>query len=132
LYRIFYPEGQEVDQAIQTGKAPHLTVCFTDNSSFSEAVNRMNGFRYRMVLLLVAYFAGFATAIYALAPAPAGENETTVETTFAGSFLKSDRFALSFNDGMRRYLSMARQASSAAADYIRTKLPKKPADSPAA
>jgi hypothetical protein len=91
----------------------------------------MKGIRNKIVLLLVAYFAGFATAIYALAPVPADGNDPAAETTFAQSFLKSDRFALSFNDSMRRYLSIARQASGAAADYIRAKLADGPEEAPA-
>lgn len=70
--------------------------------------------RRRLVLLLVVYFAGFATAIYCLAPvvdqtAQLQEQEVTETENpgFVYSAFKSDRFAKSFNVGLHKSLDVA-------------------------
>ncbi len=78
----------------------------------------MKGWRSRFVFLLVVYFAGFATAIYCLAPVPEDQASEPREQGFAYSVLKSDEFAMSFNAGMHKCLDFAGRASR----YVKQKL----------
>ena len=71
----------------------------------------------RFVLLLVVYFAGFATAIYCLAPAE--QNSEQAQRGFFHSVVKSDRFAKEFNAGMDRCIDYGRRASEELGRLIR-------------
>jgi hypothetical protein len=82
------------------------------------------GWRSKFIFLLVVYFAGFATAIYALAPGAAKEDGMEAKNGFAHSFLKSDEFALSFNARMRKCLEAGRDAAQRAGTYIRDRMDK--------
>lgn len=87
----------------------------------------IGGFRTKIVFVLIIYFAGFASAIYCLAPVPAEASarrvekdikvEKEVEREFGYSVLKSDEFANSFNVGMRKCLDFSKKA----AEIIRQK-----------
>lgn len=78
----------------------------------------MKTWRGKLVFLLIIYFAGFATAIYTLAPVP--ENQTR-KKTFAYSALKSDEFAKSFNTGMRKCLDFSKDVAYRAGRFIKQK-----------
>jgi len=81
------------------------------------------GWRSKLVFLLVVYFAGFATAIYALAPVP--ENKKNVQHANSGftySALKSDKFAQSFNVEMRKCFDLAKDAAQKAGRFIKQKI----------
>jgi hypothetical protein len=80
------------------------------------------GWRSKFIFLLVVYFAGFATAIYALAPGAANEGATEAENGFTHSFLKSDEFALSFNEQMHKCLDAGKDAAHRAGAYIRSRM----------
>jgi len=82
------------------------------------------GWRSKFILLLVVYFAGFVTAIYALAPGAANEGDMGAENGFAHSFLKSDEFALSFNARMHKCLDAGKDAAQRAGAYIRSRMDK--------
>jgi len=58
--------------------------------------------RSKFVLLLIVYFAGFASAIYCLAPAPEGKtgNKHQANKVFAG--VKSADVARSVNSGVHK------------------------------
>ena len=88
----------------------------------------MGGWRIKFVFLLVVYFAGFATAIYCLAPVP--ENQTCLpgERSFAYSMLKSDEFAQSFNAGMHKCIDFGKDAAWRASRFIKQKLDERRAD----
>jgi hypothetical protein len=79
--------------------------------------------------MLVVYFAGFATAIYCLAPASENQAGQTGEKTFVDSAFKSDEFAQKFNAGIHKCLDFARETSTDLGKVVRQKLDKKPADS---
>ena len=86
----------------------------------------MGGWRSKLIFLLVVYFAGFATAIYCLAPVPENyANQTTAnqatEKSLVSSALKSDEFAQSFNTGMHRCLDFAKTAAWRAGEFLRQK-----------
>jgi len=79
----------------------------------------MCGWRSKLIFLLIVYFAGFATAIYCLAPVP--ENQAS-ESGFVNSALKSDEFALSFNTGMHKCLDFGKNAARRAGGFLKQKL----------
>jgi len=81
----------------------------------------MGGCRSRFIFLLVVYFAGFATAIYCLAPAPDQQSYQNSEKGFAHSALKSDEFAKSFNIKMHQYLGYSKDAAKRMGDYLKQK-----------
>ena len=79
------------------------------------------GWRNKVLIVLIAYFAGFATAIYVLAPArmqAVGQTVPNQPKSFPHSYMKSDDFAASFNSGMRACIN----AGADAAKYISEKL----------
>ncbi len=81
----------------------------------------MRGWRIKLIFLLIVYFAGFATAIYTLAPVPENQSRQSSEKTFVNSVLKSNEFAQSFNAGMHRFLGSAKDAAWRAGRFIRQK-----------
>ncbi len=81
----------------------------------------MGGWRSKFVFLLVVYFAGFATAIYCLAPAPDARACRPSERGFAYSAVKSDEFAKSFNVGMHKFLDYSKDAAHRANVYLKQK-----------
>ncbi len=82
----------------------------------------MGGWRSKLIFLLVVYFAGFATAIYCLAPVPESQYLQNGEKGFAYSAIKSDEFAKSFNTGMHKCLDFAKDAAWRAGKLIKQKL----------
>jgi len=89
----------------------------------------MASWRRKIILLLIVYFAGFATAIYCLAPVPENRAHQTVKKGFAFSALKSDEFAQSFNQGMHKCLDFAKDAALQAEKFAKQKLNERKNDS---
>jgi len=89
----------------------------------------MGGWRRKIIVLLVFYFAGFATAIYCLAPVPEGKAQAKDESSFVYSAFKSDEFAKSFNDGLHKCLDYAKDTAERAGDYVHKKLEERNSDS---
>ena len=81
----------------------------------------MGGWRSKLIFLLVVYFAGFATAIYCLAPVPENYANQNTEKSLVSSALKSDEFAQSFNTGMHRCLDFAKTAAWRAGEFLKQK-----------
>ncbi len=72
------------------------------------------------MFLLIIYFAGFATAIYCLAPTPENQNcQPGSERSFAYSTVKSDEFAQSFNAGLHKCLGFGKDAVWKMGKYIK-------------
>jgi len=86
----------------------------------------MRGWKAKLVFLLIVYFAGFATAIYCLAPAPEVQPG---EESFALSAVKSNQFAQSFNIRMHKCLDFAKDATLRVSSFIKQKLDERQADS---
>lgn len=86
----------------------------------------MRGWKAKLVFLLIVYFAGFATAIYCLAPTPEVQPG---EESFAHSAVKSNQFAQSFNVGMHKCLDFAKDATLRVSSFIKQKLDERRADS---
>jgi len=85
----------------------------------------MWGWRSKFIFLLIVYFAGFATAIYCLAPVPDSEDG---EKGFAHSVLKSDEFAQSFNVKMHKCLDFSKDAVQRMSVFLKQKLDEEKAD----
>ncbi|UCF42755.1 MAG: hypothetical protein JSV99_09205 [Planctomycetota bacterium] len=82
----------------------------------------MGGWRSKLVVLMVVYFAGFATAIYCLAPVPEDQAAESPEKHAMHSVLKSDEFAQSFNIRMHKCLDFSKDAARRAGVFIKQKL----------
>ena len=82
----------------------------------------MRGWRSRFVFTLIVYFAGFATAIYALAPAP--KSETTQESKRSKPYAQFDsqEFVASFNTGMHKCLEFGKEAAQRTAKIVKEKV----------
>lgn len=89
----------------------------------------MTGWRGKIVFLLVVYFAGFATAIYCLAPVPENQANQSGKKGFVYSAFKSDNFAKSFNAGLHKSIDSGKNVASRAGKFVRQKLDQKRADS---
>lgn len=76
----------------------------------------MRGWRSKLVFALIAYGAGFATAIYTLAPG------TEKERHSADSPSKSSRFVESFNSGMHKAVDLGKEAACRTAEFIKEKM----------
>ena len=87
------------------------------------------GWRTKFVFMLIVYFAGFATAIYCLAPAPEQASGKSGSRTFADKALKSDEFARSLNSGMHKAIDFSKEVATHAAEMIREKIDEARAES---
>ena len=76
--------------------------------------------------MLIVYFVGFATAIYALAPVNTQAAGPTVPKnqpqSFSHSLLKSDEFAVKFNSGIRTCLKAGSDAAIQTGEFIKEKM----------
>ena len=77
--------------------------------------------RGKLVFMLIVYFAGFATAIYTLAPVPENQASQFRENSVKYSALKSDEFAQSFNTGMHKCLDFSKDFACRMGKYIKQK-----------
>jgi hypothetical protein len=83
-----------------------------------EKEKKMRGWRTKFIFLLIVYFAGFASAIYALAPTPQGQDGKGV---LNGDFQVS-KFAISFNSGLHKAIGAGKEAAQQAAKLIKQKI----------
>ena len=82
----------------------------------------MKGWRTKFIFLLIVYFAGFATAIYMLAPAPEGGADKSFNNISSASAFNSQQFAKSFNAGMHKCLAFGKVAAIHTAEFIKEKI----------
>ena len=81
------------------------------------------GWRSKFVFVLIVYFAGFATAIYCLAPAPQEAEGTTPQARgLFDSAFKSDQFARSVNTGVHKCVDLGKEAAIRTAQRITEKV----------
>ena len=85
----------------------------------------MRGLATKLISILIFYFAGFATAIYMLAPVPENQARQAHKKGFVYSALKSDEFAKSFNEKMHYCIDYGKNAFSKADNFIKQKLAEK-------
>ncbi len=79
------------------------------------------GWRTKFVSLLIVYAAGFATAVYCLAPTPE-QTSSPLQLAQVGSAFNSQKLANSFNSGMHKCISFSKEAALETAKLIRTKM----------
>lgn len=89
----------------------------------------MTGWRGKIIFLLIVYFAGFATAIYCLAPVPENQANQSGTKGFVYSAFKSDEFAKSFNAGMHKCIDFGKDTACRAGKFVKQKLDERRADS---
>ena len=82
----------------------------------------MKGWRTKFIFLLIVYFAGFATAIYMLAPAPDGSDKKAFDNVSSASAFNSQEFTKSFNAGMHKCLAYGKEAACHTAEFIKEKI----------
>jgi hypothetical protein len=82
----------------------------------------VKGWRSKFIFLLIVYFAGFATAIYMLAPAPEGSSGKSFGNISSSSTFDSQEFAKSFNAGMHKCLAFGKVAALHTAEFIKEKV----------
>jgi len=83
----------------------------------------VKGWRSKFILLFIVYFAGFATAIYMLAPPPGNQANQTGVSTHSG--FDSEEFVKSFNSGMHKCVDLGKEAAQRTAEYIKEKVKEK-------
>lgn len=88
---------------------------------FSKGRVFVRGWRSKLIFLLIVYFAGFATAIYMLAPAPEGGTGQSFDEVSSASAFDSQEFVNSFNAGMHKCLAFGKEAAIHTADFIQEK-----------
>ncbi len=72
--------------------------------------------------MLIVYFAGFASAIYTLAPAPDGKVARSSDKDSPLSQFDSEQFVESFNSGMHKCLDFGKDAALRTAKLIKEKI----------
>lgn len=80
------------------------------------------GWRTKFVFLLMVYAAGFATAIYCLAPMPDSTAPSSMNLARMGSSLKAQALVKSFNSGMHKCVGFSKEAAAEAAKLLQAKL----------
>jgi hypothetical protein len=86
----------------------------------------LSGWRSKLIFLLIVYFAGFATAIYTLAPAPESNGQATLGGFIArhssdDSRITSNELVESFNAGMHKCVDFGKEAALRTAKFIKEK-----------
>ena len=82
----------------------------------------MRGWRNRFILTLIVYCAGFATAIYTLAPAPKEKAARRSEKGAPSAKFDSEEFVESFNSGMHKCLAFGKEAAQRTAKLVKAKV----------
>jgi hypothetical protein len=80
----------------------------------------VRGWRTKFIFLLIVYFAGFATAIYMLAPPPEGGTDKPFGNI--SSSFDSQEFVKSFNAGIHKCLAFGKVAACHTAEFIKEKI----------
>jgi len=80
------------------------------------------GWRSKFVFVLIVYFAGFATAVYCLAPAPEGKHAAARQRSSVFAGVKSEELAQSVNSGVHKCLDLGKEAAREAAKLIKEKM----------
>ena len=79
------------------------------------------GFRNKILFTLIVFCAGYAAGIYTLTPVDESQIDSASQSGFTHSILKSDEFALSFNEKMHKFIGLAKVAASDVAQYVNHK-----------
>ncbi len=84
----------------------------------------MKGWRSKLIFMFILYFAGFATAVYMLAPQPDAEpgqnnGQEAIKARFAN--FDSEEFITSFNSGLHKSVDLGKEAALHLSKYIKEK-----------
>jgi hypothetical protein len=85
----------------------------------------VRGWRTKFIFLLIVYFAGFATAVYTLAPAPdkkAQNSRKLNQKISVNSEFNSDDFLKSFNSGIHKCIDFGKEAACLTGKFIKEKI----------
>ena len=87
----------------------------------------MGSWKSKFVFLLIIYFAGFATAIYCLAPVDEsqlnmGYSSGSSDKNFFSSAFKSDEFAKSFSVELHKFMAIAKEKAKSTNELIKQKM----------
>ena len=86
--------------------------------------NYCMGWRTKLVSLLIVYGAGFATAIYCLAPAPEAGPGQPLQLAGIPSAIQSQELAKSVNSGIHKCVDLGKEAAGELAKRIRQEIDK--------
>ncbi len=82
----------------------------------------MKGWRSKFIFTLLVFFAGFATAIYTLAPPPEGQAARHSDRNSPQSQFNSEEFVKDFNSGMHKCFAFGKEAALRTAKLVKAKL----------
>ena len=82
----------------------------------------MRGWRSKFIYTLIVFFAGFATAIYTLAPAPKDKAFRYSNRSSPQSSFDSEKFVKDFNSGMHKCLAFGKEAALRTAKLVKDKV----------
>lgn len=82
-----------------------------------------------MVFMFIVYFAGFATAIYCLAPAPEKPFASGSASRRIVASFDSEEFARSFNSGMHKAMDIGKEMAVRTSKFIKQKIEERRAES---
>ena len=82
----------------------------------------MRNWRGKLITALIIYFAGFATAIYFLAPVTDAGGKSEKVTRIRESDSETQQFAIAFNGKMKQALSFAEEKAAEIGQVIKTEL----------
>lgn len=82
----------------------------------------MKGWRTKFIFLLIVYFAGFATAIYIMAPTPEGNSNISCDKISPSVKFNSEEFVKSFNTGIHKCLAFGKVAAIHTAEFLKEKI----------
>jgi len=94
----------------------------------------VSGWRSKLIFLLIVYFAGFATAIYVLAPAPKDGKPLALGSllpsrTGQTQRMTSEEFVENFNTGMHKAVAFGKVAALHTAKFLKEKIDELPQSS---
>jgi len=98
-----------------------------DKNNLNGGETYMRGWKAKFVFLLIVYFAGFATAIYCLVPAPENQMNEKFQESSGYSSAKAG-FVQSFNVAMHKCLNVAKDISVEMSKLIKQKLDERRAE----
>ena len=82
----------------------------------------MRGWRTKFIFLLIVYFAGFATAIYMLAPTPDGSTNKSFDNIPSVKGFNSQEFVKTVNVGIHKCLAFGKVAAIHTAEFLKEKI----------
>ena len=86
---------------------------------FGKGKKLMRGWRSKFIFMLIVFFAGFATAIYILAPVPEGQDGQQEAKGLLDSTVKSGDFVQSFNAGLHKAVNFSKDAAQRTAKFLK-------------